>query len=164
MCSRVSITTLLVVLMLSIVLGPRTLSPILAQDATPAAEVSFEPLSFASVAELPASPAIVGLARLTFPSGSVLPLEEGDPSLALVYVETGTLTVRIEGPITVYRAADDGAPEEIAAGTEFTAGPGDSFIGPAEIPGEARNDGTEPTVILAAIVEPDPAAEATPES
>ncbi len=111
---------------------------------------------------------MVGLLRLTFPPGAVLPLEEGDPSLALVYVESGTLTVRIEAPVTVLRASGDGAAEarqvEIAAGTEFMAGPGDSFVSPAVIEGEARNDGTEPVVVLAAIVEPEPPADATPAS
>jgi quercetin dioxygenase-like cupin family protein len=142
----------------------------IAQDATPAVPAaSFDGLAFAPVDELPSSPAIVGLARLTFPVGAVLPLEAGDPSLALVYVESGTLTVRIEAPVTVSRApsgeASESTQEEIAAGSEFTARPGDSFVSPAVIAGEARNAGSEPVIVLAAIVEPEPAAEtATPAS
>ncbi len=75
-------------------------------------------------------------------------------------VPNAALTVRIEAPVTVSRAPG-GAPaaqENIAAGTEFDAGPGDSFVSPAVIAGEACNDGAEPVVVLAAIVEPEPAA------
>ena len=59
-----------------------------AQDATPTteegAEPSHEALVFARVEELPPSPALVGIVRVTYPPGAVLPLEEGDPSLAVV--------------------------------------------------------------------------------
>lgn len=155
-------------LLVGTVVGSRLTDPAMAQDATPAApQPAFDPLAFAAVGELPPSPGVVGLLRLTFPPGAVLPLEEGDPSLALVYVESGILTVRINVPVTVSRAPDQGTPEStqqvIAAGAEFMAGPGDSFVSPAVIAGEARNDGMEPAVVLAAIVEPDPSAEsATP--
>ena len=143
----------------------RLAAPVTAQEATPAAAedaaVSLEALAFAPIEELPTSPALVGLVRVTYPPGAVLPLEEGDPSLAVVYVESGELTVRLEAPATVYRAGEagaEGSPEEVEAGVEFTVGPGDSFVSPAVIPGEARNAGTETVVVLAAVVEP---AEAT---
>lgn len=166
---RIEILTVVCALFLvGAVAGSRLTGSAIAQDATPAApQPAFDPLAFAVVEELPPSPGVVGLLRLTFPSGAVLPLEEGDPSLALVYVESGIVTVRINAPVTVSRAPDQGTPEStqqvIAAGTEFTAGPGDSFVSPAVVAGEARNDGTEPVVVLAAIVEPAPSAEsATP--
>jgi hypothetical protein len=140
----------------------------LTQEITPVAQPSIEALAFASAGKLPPSPGAVGLLRLTFPAGTVLPLEPGDPSLALVYVEAGTLSVRIEAPVTVSRAPKAGTAEptqeEIPAGTGFVAGPGDSFISPAVIAGEARNDGPEPVVVLAAVVEPDVETTAAPVS
>src|SRR5688500_17095875 len=116
------------------------LRPAVAQDATPSAEefapagVGFEPLGFGTAEELPAAPADLVLVRFTFDPGAVLPGEADDPSVLLAYVESGVLTVRLEAPIRVTRAAtiaafatpgavEEGAVpevEEIAAGTEFT--------------------------------------------
>ena len=76
-------------------------------------------------------------------------------------MESGTLTVRLEAPAAVFRAGEGGEPgsqEEVAAGTAFELEPGDSFVSPAVVPGEARNAGTETVVVLAAVVEPAEAA------
>lgn len=137
-----------------------------AQNATPeTAQVSLQALTFAPVGELPRGPAIVGIVRVTFPVGAVLPLEAGDPSLAVVYVESGSLTVRLDAPATILRAPEEGATdarqEESPAKTDFTLAPGDSFVSPAIIAGEARNAGTEPVIVLAAVVEPEPAVAPT---
>ena len=164
---RIGILTALCALFLTAV-GLRLPAWGFAQEATPVTQPSVEALAFASAGELPPSPGAIGLLRLTFPVGAVLPLEPGDPSLALVYIETGTLSVRIEALVTVSRAPKAGTAdptqEEIPAGTEFAAGPGDSFVSPAVIAGEARNDGPEPVVVLAAIVEPDLATTSAPVS
>ena len=53
--------------------------------------------------------------------------------------------------MTVTRAT---GPEEVAAGTEFTLGPGESFVWPANVAGELRNDGPEPAVNLVAFLAP----------
>ena len=141
---------------------------VVAQEATPAPAgeafplppgVTSQPLGSDTVATLPATPARIEMLRVTFAPGSALRLPAESPSLALVYVEAGTLTARIEAPVAITRAASPGAApdrEEIPAGTEFSAGPGDSFIGPAHTPVEVRNDGQEPLTLLMAVVQPAP--------
>ena len=158
-------------------------SGVAAQDATPSPEelegLTFEPLGFGTAEELPPAPAGVGLARVRFEPGAGFPIEPGDPSLVLVYVESGALTFRMEAPIRVLRGAamaamaaamatpgagEEGAPpepEEVAAGTEFVLEAGDSALFPPFVGGEARNDGPAAAVALAALIEPEGAA-ATP--
>ncbi len=155
-----------------------------AQDATPAAEefapegVTFEPLGFGTAEEVPAAPADLVLARATIDPGASVPLDADDPSVALIWIESGTLTVQADAPIRITRAAmiavfatpgavEEGAVpelEEIAAGTEFTLEVGDSAIFPPHVVGEIRNDGQERVVALVAIVAPpaDMMVEATP--
>jgi len=151
------------------------LRPAVAQDATPPAEedvfglegVAFEPLGFVTAEELPAAPADLALIRFTIDPGAGFPVEASDPSAALVLVESGTLTVQVEVPITVTRAATIAAfstpgadertipaPEEMAAGTAFTMGAGDSAYFPPSIAGQVTNAGQEPAVLLAATIEP----------
>jgi quercetin dioxygenase-like cupin family protein len=153
-----------------------------AQEATPPAGaeevpagVTFEPLGFGTADELPAAPADFVLVRLTVEPGAGFPIEADDPSVALAYVEAGALTVTVDAPIRVTRAATIAAfatpgaaeagavpgPEEVAAGAEFTLAAGDSAFFPANVPGEVRNDGQERAVALVAILAP-PEAMATP--
>jgi len=155
-----------------------------AQDATPPAGefldlpegVAFELLGLGVAEELPAAPADFVLVRFTLDPGASFPIEEADPSVALVYVEAGAFTVRVEAPMTIIRAAfiaaiatpgavEEGAvppPEEVAAGVEFTLAAGDSAVFPPNVAGEARNDGAEPAVALLAFVGPPEDGEATP--
>ena len=148
-------------------------------DATPTDDefelegVIFEPLAFGDV-----EGAGLGLIRLTIDPGAIFPSEADDPSSATVYVESGTLTVKMEAAMTVYRAgaldvflaspeAEDAEvpSEEIPAGQEFQLAVGDSTFFPANTGGEFRNDGTEAVVLLAALYEPGGEGdEATPES
>jgi quercetin dioxygenase-like cupin family protein len=102
-----------------------------------------------------------GILRFTGAPGSVFAGGEDDPSIGLLLVESGELSVRIEGAVTVTRAT---GPEEVAAGTEFTLGPGESFVWPANVPGEVRNDGQEPAVTLVASLAPAEGEAATPMS
>ena len=141
-----------------------------AQDATPPSDeefagVSFAPIAFGTTTELPAAPADLILIRVTLEPGAVLPGSVEDPEAVLISVESGTLTLRAEEPVTVFRAATIAAfatpfaieqvpPEEVAAGTEFTLSQGDSFLYPPNVAGELRNDGTEPVVALVALVAP----------
>jgi quercetin dioxygenase-like cupin family protein len=141
-------------------------SPVAGQVGTPQAEEEGFPLPTGVTAErlaavpaqaLPLAPAILELVRFTFAPGAVLQLPEESPSLALVYVESGTLTARIAEPVLITRVMPmdiPSTPEAIAAGTEFIAGPGDSFVGPPHVAVEARNDGSEPLALLMAVLEP----------
>jgi quercetin dioxygenase-like cupin family protein len=118
---------------------------------------TFELLTQAVVEELPAAPADIALVRLTFDPGVSEPIEAGDPSIALVSVESGSLTFGIAAAIRVTRVAVAGTPvaaEVQAAGVEFTLGPGDSALIPPLAPGVVRNDGTEPAVAVGLFLGP----------
>jgi hypothetical protein len=94
----------------------------------------------------------MGLLRVTNDPGSV---SSGggpdDPTGVLILVESGTLTAHIEAPVTVTRTTGT---EEVAAGIEFTVGPGESFVWEPFVVGEIRNDGQEPAVSFAAFLAP----------
>jgi quercetin dioxygenase-like cupin family protein len=161
-----------------------SLQPVaIAQEATPAAEemmpegITFEPLTFAFGADM-TSPFDLLVARLTLAPGTVLSSEETDPSVGIVVVESGTLTVAIDGPVTVTRGAGLGeafaAAEEsgdfttltqpVAEGETVTLDAGDAAYLPGNVAGELRNDGQEPVVMLGFLVLPSEAmsGEATP--
>ena len=165
---------LFVVMLVGLVVVSRGGLSTLAQEGTPSADefappegVTFIPLGFATAAQLPTTPADFALIRIGLDPGARFPIEASDPSAALVYIEAGALTVRVEVPITVTRAATIAAfstpgadpnavpmPEEMAAGTEFTMETGDSAYYPPNIAGEVRNDGQETATILIANIEP----------
>jgi quercetin dioxygenase-like cupin family protein len=166
--------SLIVVVLLSILALPAQ-PVILAQEATPGAEefapegVTFEPLALATGLALPSTGELF-LARFGLEPGAALPLEPGDPAYALAAVESGALTIRVDGPLTVTRAeemagvmAEEGVPatETIAAGQEVTLSAGDSALFPPNAGGEIRNDGQEPVSGTVALVGP-PVAEGTP--
>jgi Cupin domain len=109
--------------------------------------------------EPPAGPVRLALLRFTNEPGSVYTGTEDDPSVGLILVESGEMTVRIDGPVTITRAS---GPEEVAAGTEFTLGPGESFLWPPNVAGEVRNDGQEPAVTLVTYLAPAEEEAATP--
>lgn len=144
-----------------------------AQEGTPSAEdfapegVTFVPVAFGTADELPATPADFILARFILEPGASFPIEANDPSAALVSIESGAITIQVDVPMTVTRAAtitafatpevDESSvppPEEIAADTEFTLEVGDSAFFPGSITGEVRNDGQETAVALLAIIGP----------
>jgi len=110
------------------------------------------------VPEPPAGPVYFGLLHITVAPGSVF-TAPADLSVGLNLVESGELTVRLEAPVTVTRTT---GPEEVAAGTEFTLGPGESFIWLPNVAGELRNDGPEPAVQLLAFLFPTQEEAATP--
>ena len=134
-------------------------------DGTPGAEdvlpqgVTFEAIGYGSAESLPATPVSVSVFRLRFEPGAGLSVGEGDPSLALVSVESGALTAVVEAPMTILRAAGEGTPfpeeaESVPAGEEFTLEEGDSALFPANVAGEVRHDGSDPTVVLVAEIAP----------
>lgn len=141
-----------------------------AQTATPAADamppgVSAQPLGLGHVDTLPAAPADLLLIRFTVAPGASVPIDPNDPSLTLAYIESGTLTMRFDGPLTVTRAgamnamATPGtmampATEQIPAGTTATLQAGDAVVGPPNVGGTLSNAGSEPVVVLNAIISP----------
>jgi len=110
------------------------------------------------VPEPPAGPVYFGLLHINVAPGSVF-TAPADLSVGLNLVESGELTIRLEAAVTITRTT---GPEEVAAGTEFTLGPGESFIWPPNVAGELRNDGPEPAVQLLAFLFPTEEEVATP--
>ena len=100
----------------------------------------------------PAGPLHMGLLRITNEPGSV---SRGggpdDPTGALVLVESGQVTVLLEEPAMITRST---GLEEVPANTEFTLGPGESFVWEPFVVGEVRNDGQESAVTFAAFLAP----------
>ena len=175
--------SLLLSVVIGLLLGMSALTAhpdVVAQEATPETEefmpegVTFEPLALATGMALPSTGELF-LARFGLEPGASLPIEEGDPAYALAVVESGELTIRFEGLLTVTRAEEMGAVmeeaeaggaivpamEAIAAGQEVTLSAGDSVLFPPNAGGEIRNDGQERMVGIVALVGPPP-AEATP--
>jgi len=84
--------------------------------------------------------------------GATVPIEARDPTFGIVLVESGTLTVHMEGPVTVTRGAGLGAAmttaeasgdlrtalEAVAAGQVVTLEAGDAASIPAKTAGELR--------------------------
>jgi hypothetical protein len=143
----------------------------MAQEATPGAEemegITFEPVTFATAVDL-TSPADLFVVRVGLEPGTGFPIEETDPTVGFVLVESGTLTVRSEGAMTVTRgatltqamatpeAAGDVSTlmEAITAGEAVTLEAGDAAYIPANAAGEIRNDGQERAVGLGFLVVP----------
>jgi quercetin dioxygenase-like cupin family protein len=145
----------------------------IAQEATPAGEemgfegLTFELVSLASGAEV-ATPSDLAVVRIGFDPGASLPGEENEPTVGIMLVESGKLTVQADGPVTVTRGATLGAAaataeatgdfstimEPVAAGEAVTLEAGDAAYLPANVPGEIRNDGQEHAVALAFLITP----------
>ena len=117
--------------------------------------VTFESVA-EGVAPLIAAPTGVQLEWARFAPGAHYAVPADDASLLLV-VESGTLTVLSSAPLVVNRAATMNATgaemhEVIAAGTEITLAPGDSFVRSPRSEQEVRNSGGEPAVALIATI------------
>lgn len=169
---RAAFASGLIALLLLGLFGGARFDGTVAQEGTPPAGLGvagavFEPLAFGSVAVLPAAPASFQLVRVRIAPGGFISVPADDPGLVLIWVESGTLTGANTTPISVLRAAllatPEGRPfEDVAAGAEFTLGPGDSFVGPPLSGGEYRNDGAEELVLWISGLSPE--ADATPAS
>ena len=172
---RRTLPLLIAVVALFGVSAPLSLQLAVAQEGTPAAGpelpqgVTAEFLGGAPLTELPANPGLAVLVRLTLEPGADFPPDPNDPTGGLVVIESGILTFRSAGPVTVSRASEeDFVMEPVAADTESTLGPGDAvYVGPFQQT-EVRNDGDEPAVFLLVNILPSDMSEemlpATPEA
>ena len=75
------------------------------------------------------------------------------PVITLVYVQTGTFTLASDVPMAIHRGVEDGAPEIMPAGTEFTVEAGDYYVTGPVTPA-MRNDGKEAASYQSAIIYP----------
>ena len=153
---RASAVALLVPLVFTLLASQGMNPSTSAQDATPPTDqqadapegVSFVTLASGSIEVLSPGTANIVLGRIRLAPGATVPFDPTDPTVDLVFVAGGTLTFRVDAPMTVARGVSAGTPvptepEEIAAGTEFTMSDGDSALFPPNATGEVRNDGTE---------------------
>jgi quercetin dioxygenase-like cupin family protein len=153
-----------------------------AQEATPAGEemmpegVTFEPVAFAPGIDL-ISPSDLLVFRVGVEPGASVPVDDS-PGVGIVLVESGTLTVQVEGEVTVNRGAGmnagiataeatgdlSGLSESVAVGVAVTLEAGDAAFIPGNVAGEIRNEGQQPATALAFIVDPSQGmmGEATP--
>ena len=145
---------------------------VLAQEATPGAEemkpegVTYEQVMLASGIEMP-SPLELNVFRLGLEPGAVS-LVDDSPGVGVLLVESGSLTVAVDGPVMVTRAAGmqeamataeatgdfSGLTEAVAVGEAVTLEAGDAAYIPGDVPGEIRNEGDEPASALAFVVYP----------
>ena len=178
---RLAVLLSLVVIMLLGVLALHAQPVAIAQEATPAGVeiggVVFGPVALATGLALP-SPGDLFVARAALDPGGLVPIEETDPTLGILLVESGTLTLQVAGPVTVTRGAGLGAAmataeatgdfsalmESVPAGQAVTLAAGDAAYIPANVAGEIRNEGQERAVRLAILVLPPESllGEATP--
>jgi hypothetical protein len=137
-----------------------------AGEATAAAlpeGVVAEALVTTHLADLPPAPAELRLIRLRLAPGATVPTDPANPSLKVVYVERGELSVRVDAPVTVYRGpelATQLARIEAGLGSRLDAGQG--FVFPPFTAGELRNAGTGRVLVLTTVLELAEATAATP--
>ena len=170
-----------------ILLGLTTISGqrALAQDAAPAAETGMEGLTFTLLGLAPGvtlpGAADLEVARVGFEPGAGFPFDAGDPTGALIIVESGTITAHVDeqawtisrgGALQQAMEPSDAEPdmtgvlEEIAMGEEATLEAGDVAYVPGGVSGEVRNTGKQHAEALVVLVGPEGMttgeAEATP--
>ena len=169
---RFSVFLLLVVVMLLGSVAVQVQPVVVAQEATPAADiepegVTFEALGIASGVALP-SPADLIAVRLTIDPGAVLPSEASDPTGGMLIVESGIVTIRINAPWAIARSGSLNAAiataeatgtftpsdDQIASDESAIMEPGDVAYLPGSVSGEIRNYGAEPAVALVVLVGP----------
>ncbi len=128
-----------------------------AQDSPPdsfelAPGVTAEDLVFVEGQENPS------LYRVHFDPGVSYPVQES-PSLELVYMESGSMILLFNAPVTTFQLGAESG-ETVAADTEFTLTEGQYFILAPGVSGEVRNDTEETaTVSIAGMI---PGGTATP--
>jgi quercetin dioxygenase-like cupin family protein len=150
-----SIFVVLLLGVVAIVAQPRAF----AQEASPEAgevmpeDISYEPVTFALGADL-ASPADLFVVRIGLEPGAGFPIDASDPTVGVLLVENGTITVEVQGPVTVTRgeglmeaigAAEttedmSGVLETIALGEVVKLEAGDAAYIPGNVNGEIRNE------------------------
>lgn len=132
---------------------------------TPAAAQSTKPLMQVAIDQLsPDQIATFGLTRFSFAAGTSLQVETGSGP-ALYYVESGAITVTARtgaSPVLAPAWTGEGvATPEAPSGDEVDARGGDGFLLAANTTADVRNDGVDPTTILAVITAPELTAQAT---
>jgi hypothetical protein len=130
-------------------------------DVGSAAGVTFAPLSFAPGIALP-SPSDLVIERFALDPGASFSFTADTPQVGVILMELGTLTVQVDGPVSVSRGklmtqidpaqqtfADlSAATEQMRAGKSVRLKTGDAAFIPINAVGELRNEGEAPAVGL----------------
>jgi len=87
--------------------------------------------------------------RLRFEPGSAYDAV-GDASVALVTIESGSMTITAPVELAVYSATGDRTPRTETAGSAVTMETGDTFLFPAEVDAHLTNDGADPASLIVA--------------
>lgn len=100
--------------------------------------------------------------RLTFQDGVVYEIG-ATPSLEIGYMESGSLVMTVDAPVTVKHVDDSqGEGETYSAGTEFTINAGEFMVLQPGVGGEIRNESGEPAMLSVAGLTPAGGSIATP--
>jgi hypothetical protein len=99
------------------------------------------------------SPASLLVSRETLAPREVWRIVSDDPTLTVIAVEAGALTVCAAATVEV--AWEGGGQEAVPAATGVVLVPGDLALVPLGAAGELRNDGEEPVVALLTIIAPE---------
>jgi quercetin dioxygenase-like cupin family protein len=104
-------------------------------------DVTAEALIRATLDALPSAPALLATARFRYDAGTNFGPAMA-PGPVVVRLETGVMTYQSKTPVMVTRAANVGtsAPEIPPLNADFTLGPGDQLLVPANTMHSARND------------------------
>ena len=144
----------LLLVALAVVAGPGASPSISAQagTATPTAGFIGLPEGIAAwrVSEFTQAPSLY---RFQFEPGAKLPGYD-DETLALAYVERGTVTLRSEGHLSVSRLESSDPPRITDPGAETVVAEGDYFVIPWRTPTEIRNHSEEIAWIQFAMMDP----------
>jgi hypothetical protein len=134
----------------------------MAQDGTPPEGVTLDFLALATVDSVPEDADTLFLFRVTFAPGASMPIDPRYGSgLVLSDMERGTLTVAVDGEVSVSKAdAMPGTETVMPGGSPFTIAAGDSALFRQGLIGELRNEGTEEATVLALEAMRMPGAEA----
>lgn len=138
------------------------LSAVHAQDAEPTAAAGSsaapirESLFQAILQELPAPPAFIRVVRIVLQPGASVPMHV-HPGPEFGRIESGVLTVRVEGEAVVAQRAIAGTPQPAIVppvGQEFDLVPGDQIVYPAGVPMSFSNLTPDPVSILSVVILP----------
>jgi hypothetical protein len=151
---RIALLVSSLTLALITIAGFGRLAGVTAQDATPMPSPQFIGLPPGVVGwEVGDFTQIPSTYRLQLQPGATLPASNG-PELSLVYVESGEVTLKSEGPLALSHRDASASPEIIPAGTDFTAKAGDYFVEGLSAPTKIRNESDKIASLQFAMMDP----------
>ena len=143
----IAVVFALVLAAMPVTLRPERRSEWPAVDLEMAPGVTAEALAFLPGATDPV------VYRLRFEPGSTY-AAVGDAAVALVTIESGSVSITAPVELTVYSATGDGTPRTATAGSAATVETGDTFLFPAAVDAHLTNAGATPASMIVAALYP----------